>query len=319
MVAMNPRLWSSPHKFPVLHPACFAMLAVLTLPIGGATAEEAVPMPVPRPERPGEVAAPAAKDAPVPEERPAQANEAQEPESLDPEDVPKPKQRPAHPGDNPLQPIVPADGDDKTVPDKVGKDDDAKMEASKMPLPRAAVMPDEEKACRLRLTELGVAFEERPQLADASGCSAPWPIAVTTLSAGVKLVPDAVINCATAERAATFLKDHIAPKAQSILGSTVQTIRQESAYVCRPRNRTHKLSEHAFGNALDIGAFVLKDGRTVQVGGATRRSEGEFMLAVRLAACGPFTTVLGPGSDADHATHFHFDLAKRRPGSTFCQ
>jgi hypothetical protein len=319
VVAMNARHWFSPQRFAVLHPACLAMLAVLMLPIGGASAEEAVPMPAPRPERPGEVAAPAAKDAPVPEERPVQANEAQESESLDPDDVPKPQERPTQPGDNPPQPLDAVNGDDKTAPDKVSKDDDAKVEASKMPLPRPTMMPDEEKACRLRLTELGVAFEERPQLADASGCSAPWPIAVTTLSAGVKLVPDAVMNCAAAERAAAFLKDHIAPKAQSILGSTVQTIRQESAYVCRPRNGTHKLSEHAFGNALDIGAFILKDGRTVQVGGATRRPEGEFMLAVRLAACGPFTTVLGPGSDADHATHFHFDLAKRRPGSAFCQ
>ena len=47
--------------------------------------------------------------------------------------------------------------------------------------------------------------------------------------------------------------------------------------------------------------------------------EAEFMLSVRLAACGPFKTVLGPGSDADHATHFHFDLQPRRSGSLFCQ
>ena len=30
-------------------------------------------------------------------------------------------------------------------------------------------------------------------------------------------------------------------------------------------------------------------------------------------------TVLGPGSDADHALHFHFDLEPRRNGGTFCQ
>ena len=45
----------------------------------------------------------------------------------------------------------------------------------------------------------------------------------------------------------------------------------------------------------------------------------DFLDRIRKAACSPFTTVLGPGSDADHATHFHFDLAKRRNGSTFCQ
>jgi hypothetical protein len=45
----------------------------------------------------------------------------------------------------------------------------------------------------------------------------------------------------------------------------------------------------------------------------------KFLGAIRKAACGPFKTVLGPGSDADHALHFHFDLAPRRNGGTFCQ
>ena len=45
----------------------------------------------------------------------------------------------------------------------------------------------------------------------------------------------------------------------------------------------------------------------------------DFLDRIRKAACGPFKTVLGPGSDADHATHFHVDLAKRRNGGTFCQ
>ena len=41
--------------------------------------------------------------------------------------------------------------------------------------------------------------------------------------------------------------------------------------------------------------------------------------AVRKAACGPFKTVLGPGSDPDHSLHFHLDLEPRRHGGTFCQ
>jgi hypothetical protein len=31
---------------------------------------------------------------------------------------------------------------------------------------------------------------------------------------------------------------------------------------------------------------------------------------MRRAACGWFTTVLGPGADAAHAEHFHFDIAR---------
>lgn len=194
------------------------------------------------------------------------------------------------------------------------KDDDALM-----PLPRPAIMPLAERQCRARLVARGVRFEERPQLADKAGCSVPWPIAMTSLSASIPLEPEAVLNCATAEAMARFTADRIVPAARDILGTTVARIRQDSAYVCRPRNGTRKLSEHAFGNALDLGAFTFADGRVVTVGSAASRTEGEFLFALRLFACGPFTTVLGPGSDADHASHFHFDLAKRRPGSTFCQ
>ena len=298
------------------HPDCRALCRLrlkglvvavtLAISLGGVAADEHVPIPEPRPGQPGDMTTPAPDATRVPQDRPAQADDpadaADAKESLDPQDVPKPLSRPA-------QPLLSGGKDDTVV----------KIETSNMPLPRPAMIPAEEAACRVRLKALSVAFEERPQLADAAGCSVPWPVAVTTLSADVKLAPEAVMNCATAERAAVFLKEHVAPKATSILGSEIATIRQDSAYVCRPRNGTKRLSEHAFGNALDIGAFILKDGRTIAVGGATKRPEGEFMLAVRLAACGPFTTVLGPGSDADHATHFHLDLAERRPGSTFCQ
>ena len=97
------------------------------------------------------------------------------------------------------------------------------------------------------------------------------------------------------------------------------SIDQASAYVCRPRHGTEKLSEHAFGNALDIATFELADGRRIGVRAEATGAEATFLGQVRKAACGPFTTVLGPGSDADHALHFHIDLAMRRPGSAFCR
>lgn len=283
-----------------------------------------------------------AQDVPVPEPRPAQAGDPSgtspggedaaqhrrggkgeggrdsvkdDAELPDAGEAPTPQPRPDRNGA--------AKGSPKRADERTGEDKEAadtgEAAPSLMPPRRSATMPAGEIACRSSLRELGATFEEQPQLADASGCSVEWPVSVSTLSDDVKIIPAAVMTCAAARRAAEFVRDQIAPKAASILGSPLVAIRQDSAYVCRPRNGTSKLSEHAFGNALDIGAFTLKDGRTVVVGSATKREEGEFMLAVRLAACGPFTTVLGPGSDADHASHFHFDLAKRRPGSTFCQ
>ena len=47
------------------------------------------------------------------------------------------------------------------------------------------------------------------------------------------------------------------------------------------------------------------------VGGKNGIAQNAFLRDVRKAGCGPFTTVLGPGSDSYHSDHFHFDLAQR--------
>ncbi len=106
---------------------------------------------------------------------------------------------------------------------------------------------------------------------------------------------------------------------QAEFGQTLKSVSHASAYVCRPRNGTRKLSEHAFGNALDIASFTLSDGTMVAVELRPDEKPAIFLGKLRKAACGPFKTVLGPGSDPDHALHFHLDLAPRRHGGTFCQ
>ena len=72
------------------------------------------------------------------------------------------------------------------------------------------------------------------------------------------------------------------------------------------------LSEHAFGNALDIGGFVLSDGRTISVVRDWTRGDEQtqsFLRDVQGGACDRFTTVLAPGSNAFHYNHIHVDLA----------
>lgn len=180
-------------------------------------------------------------------------------------------------------------------------------------------MPATEIACRVELKALGAAFSEADPVSDPAGCRIDYPVTVTSLGAGVALEPPALVNCAVATAAARFLREVVGPAAKLHFGKDVETVRQVSGYVCRPRNGSEKLSEHAYGNALDIAAFELAGGTVVRVEGTVDRSRREFLRTVRTAACGPFKTVLGPGSDADHANHFHFDLAKRRNGGTFCQ
>lgn len=180
-------------------------------------------------------------------------------------------------------------------------------------------MPAAETACRAALRRLGVEFEEGAPVNEPEGCAIAHPIRVTALSEEIALEPEAVLNCAMAEAAARFVADVAAPAAAASFREDLETVRHASSYVCRPRNGSRRLSEHAFGNALDLAGFELSDGRVVEVGSAADLPERTFLTRLRKAACGRFRTVLGPGSDADHADHFHFDLRARRSGSVWCE
>lgn len=186
----------------------------------------------------------------------------------------------------------------------------------------AAAMPAEERACRARLRALGVAFEERERLSDPqAGCLVAYPIAVAALGPGISLAPEAVMDCAMAEAVARFAAGIISPEAEREFGAPLAAVAQASAYVCRTRHGQSKISEHALGNALDISALRLSDGTqiAVQAYGPDDARRTDFIRTLRARACGPFKTVLGPGSDADHALHLHLDLQQRRRGGTFCQ
>ncbi|RUV58814.1 extensin family protein [Mesorhizobium sp. M1A.F.Ca.IN.022.02.1.1] len=227
---------------------------------------------------------------PIPTQRPDIA------EPKPPAAAPKPPEKPADTHDN------------KILPDPRS----AELPADKMPA--------EEVACRERLKTLGVEFEEHKAEHDAEiGCSIPYPIVMKTLGKSISIGAGAELNCQMAEAAARFAVEVIQPAAKAEFGADLKSIGQASAFVCRPRNGGGKLSEHAFGNALDIASFTLSDGRTIEVGPVPPEKNANFLNTIRKAACGPFKTVLGPGSDPDHALHFHFDLEPRRNGGTFCQ
>lgn len=279
--------------------------------------------PLPELQREAEPVAPA--KPPVPEMRPADApkpaeakddGKSENSEPQPPPIAPKPPEKPADAG----AAEKPATGR------QTGKPEDTEKKPPKRPLdPRVNVVPQdklpaEEIACRQRLQAMGAEFENRKAEHDGDiGCSIPYPLMMKKLTRTIDLAPEAELNCGMAEAAAKFMTDVASPAAKAELGSEIKSINQASAYVCRPRHNGQKISEHAFGNALDIARFTLADGTEVDVKPAPPEKQEKFLQAVRKAACGPFKTVLGPGSDPDHALHLHFDLEPRRNGGTFCQ
>jgi hypothetical protein len=135
--------------------------------------------------------------------------------------------------------------------------------------------------------------------------------------------PAATLACPIVSALDRWLADSVQPAAMRWFGVRVVEIKQISAYSCRGMNgnpHAH-ISEHAFGNALDIAAFTLADGRRVTVKGGWRGvpEEQGFLRDVHATACQQFNTVLAPGSNAHHEDHIHVDLMRRASQRTICR
>lgn len=272
------------------------------------------------------------------------------------------------------------------------------------------------EACVALLAATRVKVEIAPPAREGE-CGAPAFVELRSIGTepALTLSPPVVVNCKIAARFATWVADTLQPVSREMIGAPVVRITGGGGYSCRNRigGSGGKISEHAFGNAIDIPGFVFADGRRISVlkdwgptardpkpapsapapsteakpgaakgdgridkkgeaaGGqvelptrnpervaeeqprrsrrARRRSRrsrrprtppkpaepttgpqnaasdelprpkaAEYLRRLHKAACGPFTTVLGPEANEAHRNHFHFDLVARRRGA-YCQ
>ena len=146
---------------------------------------------------------------------------------------------------------------------------------------------------------------------------------VRTRPAGpVSVTPAATLACPLISVLDQWIDTAVQPAALRWFGQPVVEIKQISAYSCRGMNGNSnaRISEHAFGNAIDIAVFTLADGRKIAVktGWHGAPEEQGFLHDVQGAACDRFTTVLAPGSDAYHYDHMHVDLMRRASGRRAC-
>ncbi|MCJ2013226.1 extensin family protein [Methylobacterium sp. J-076] len=148
-------------------------------------------------------------------------------------------------------------------------------------------------------------------------CGMQQPFRVTRLGNGSVLLKQRMtLGCPALAEAEAWLADTIQPAAELYFGVAVAEI-NAGTYSCRGRNNQPgaKLSEHGFGNAVDVMSFKLADGHVITVKGGWRGTEAEqgFLREVFLGACQRFTTVLAPGSNVFHYDHIHVDLARHDP------
>jgi hypothetical protein len=139
----------------------------------------------------------------------------------------------------------------------------------------------------------------------------------------VSVAPAATLACPLVSALDNWMATGVQPAARRWFGQPVVEIKQISAYSCRSMNnqRGAPISEHAFGNALDVAAFTLADGRkiTVRDGWHGAPEERAFLHDVHASACRLFATVLAPGSNAFHYDHMHVDLARHGSGRSICE
>jgi hypothetical protein len=128
----------------------------------------------------------------------------------------------------------------------------------------------------------------------------------------VSLSSPATTNCAMAGALADWVGD-VDAYARAALNAPVKTLNTGTSMMCRNRNGGDEgfVSEHGFANALDVVGFTLADGRSIAVESdwmPVSTPEAKLLRQAHGAACGLFTTVLGPDANAEHEDHLHLDL-----------
>ena len=228
------------------------------------------------------------------------------------------------------QPEPRPDPEDQLPPEEPMADDSGAVEADAETVGLGVFSelaePDETfAACVADLEALGAVFSvvEEPIRADDPDCGIARPITVTEVIPGIAFAPAATVRCETALAAARWVSTHVEPASRAVGRGTLASLELGGSYQCRRRNNaaTGKLSEHSFGNALDVMAFTFTEGDPIRV--EPREDEGTlaeaFQRSARATSCLHFTTVLGPGTDATREDHLHMDVKARRGDYRICQ
>lgn len=183
---------------------------------------------------------------------------------------------------------------------------------------KLAALRDDPGECRVVLGRSEIAFTVL-EPAGAGDCRREDRTTLSDLPMAPASPPT---TCAVAAGLELWIRQTVQPAASELLESPVARIEHLGAYSCRRIGGEEggRWSEHATGNAIDIAAFVLEDGRRIAVIEDWRgeHPEARFLQRVRDGACGIFGTVLSPDYNEAHRDHLHFDQAARSFGA-FCR
>jgi hypothetical protein len=190
-------------------------------------------------------------------------------------------------------------------------------------LPREGPLDDVDKDCLQQLRAQGAGFIVATGVVDSVAmgvvdtgmCHVQNPVRLEYVKAQdhlIKLPEAPLLNCKYAIQFSKWLTEAAAPILAAQLNTSLEKVSTGPGFECRARNGDMfaKISEHGHGNAVDISTFSMHDGKVISVADAQDPSASSYTVLreLRSSACRYFTTVLGPGTNAAHVSHFHFDL-----------
>lgn len=243
--------------------------------------------------------------------QPAPRRQEATPEPADVAPIPRP--RPPDLPDGPVvdRPVAPVAA--PAVEEAAPAEAEAQPEPE--PEPEDEAVPERvyQVACPAVLQGL-VGAELAPPLSEGI-CGEQSPLLVTAVLSRGRMVPlssPVTTNCQMASALPGWIAD-VDGYAEAMLGSRMAEVTTGTSYMCRNRNNAADgfTSEHGFANAVDVTGFTLEDGRTIGVAAdwlPADEPEGRLLRLAHDAACGGFSTVLGPEANDEHADHLHLDL-----------
>jgi hypothetical protein len=168
------------------------------------------------------------------------------------------------------------------------------------------------RQCIAKMDVIAARYALLPDRTFGGGCSALGSVQLRDI--GTPVTNLGAMTCGLGYAFTVWVQSDLQVPAMGEFGSPVARVETMGTYNCRNINgaASGNLSEHATANAVDVAAFVLKDGRRISVLGGWSGDEREarFLRSVRASACRRFNTVLSPDYNAAHRDHFHFDMGR---------
>lgn len=183
-----------------------------------------------------------------------------------------------------------------------------------------ATMRPEARQCHAELGQTGSSFAPLPDQFYGAGCSVLNSVKLDRVGGDrgeFEVTNLGPLSCPLANTFAAWARYGVDRAARQILGSPLARIETMGSYACRNVSGTGRLSAHARAEAVDISAFILKNGQRVSVlsGWNASHEEREFLRTIHRSACKRFGTVLGPNYNSAHVNHFHLELGS----GSFCR